>query len=87
MNGTYKSNACTNHRGGRREDVDDWVQPFYQIVIDRRSLLDLCDLRTKERENVGGRVAVLQPSHQRMREKAFLGLLFVIFQGSFKGGM
>ena len=44
-------------------------------------------MRTKDDENVGGRVAFLQLNQQRMRKKAYLGLLFVLFQGSVKGGM
>ena len=87
LNEIYEANACTDHRGSCVEDVDDRVQPFYQFFIYRGSLLGLCDLRTKDDENVGRRVAVLQLNHQRMGEKTFLGLLFVFFQGSFKGGM
>ena len=44
-------------------------------------------MRTKDDDNVGGRVAFLQLNHQRMGEKAYLRLVFVLFQGSLKSGM
>lgn len=44
-------------------------------------------MSTKDDDDVGGRVASLQLSHQRMGEKAYLRLVFVLFQGSFESGM
>ena len=63
LNGIYQPNVCTNYRGGRREDVDDRVQPFYQFVVGIHSFLDLRGLRTKELEDFGRRVADLQLGH------------------------
>ena len=87
MNGIYHPNACAYDRGGRKENVDDRVQPLYQFVVGRHSLLDLFSLRTKELESGSGRLAGLQLGHQRMGDKAFLGLLFILFQRSFKDGL
>ena len=83
----YQPSAFTNHSGGHREDVDGRVQPLYQFLVSRCSLLDLFSLITKEHENGGRRVASSQLGHQRMRDKAFLGLLFVLFLGSIKDGL
>jgi len=50
-------------------------------------LVELLDLSTKDGHDVGGRVAGLQLGHQRMREKVFLRLLFISFEGSIKDGV
>ena len=87
LNGIYQPNACANYRGGRSEDVDDRVQPFYQFVIGIQSFLNLRGLRTKELENFSGIVAGLQLGHQRMRDKACVGLPLILLQRILKDGL
>ena len=87
LNSIYQPNTCANYRGGRSEDVNDRVQPFYQFVIGIQSFLNLRGLRTKELENFGGIVAGLQLGHQRMRDKACVGLPLILLQRILKDAL
>ena len=82
--GTYYSNAGANHTGKCIEDVDGRGQPFGQVFVAGRRLLDLS---TKDSQDICGRFAGLQLGHQWMREEVFLRLLLILFHGSIKDGL
>ena len=78
---SYQANTRSNSLREGVEDIDCWVQPPCQPVISGLRLIEVVDLLLKYSENGGRRIAGLELSCERMREKVLLCLLFVHFQG------
>ena len=63
------------------KDLHSWIQPLDPPFISTLRLIELVDLLLKDVENAVRRVAVLELSSKRVREKIIFRPFFVRIQG------
>ncbi len=81
---TYKANTFAKRRRKGIQNVDGWVKPSFQPLIDAPSLIKLVDLALKHGQKGGGRIACFQLGEEVMSLEILLGHVLVCLQGLIK---